>query len=305
MKSILLLLAYLISDTNGQETCDKSRLILNQTHGFIMDGVANINYTQNTHCEWLIQAPKNDFITLKFHQMDTECGYDYVFVYDGNSMSEKLLASYSGKSLPSSPIIAESGFMLIIFFSDTNYVLTGFRAEFFVHSCPNNCSENGKCLENKCQCDQNWTGKTCSVPICPDECGNSTGKGYCQDGKCVCNSGFSGIDCSLDKNNFIGNTWHNLAIDGSTNFPGRTGHSSVYSEKEDVLYIFGGYDLNNISNDLILYNFTSSEWKILGFSNGPEALYGHKMVMIPSQDSFLLYGGQNSTIGNFMRFQKV
>ena len=81
------------------QTCDKSRAILDQEHGFVMDGVANLNYTQNTHCEWLIQGRHDKkFISLIFHHMDTECGYDYVFVYDGNSMNDsKLLGKMSFK----------------------------------------------------------------------------------------------------------------------------------------------------------------------------------------------------------------
>ena len=128
--------------------------------------------------------------------------------------------------MPPSPIIATSGYMLIIFFSDTNYVLTGFSAEYKISKCPNNCSNHGLCnpKTNQCQCDQGWSGLSCLTEICPDNCGESSQKGFCKDGKCVCASGFSGIDCSLDENNFIGNTWHYLAKnDDLQNFHGRTG----------------------------------------------------------------------------------
>ena len=67
-------------------SCDKSRQILSESHGYIENAAAsNINYTQNTHCEWLIDG-NSSYISLTFHHMDTECGYDYVFIYDGSSL---------------------------------------------------------------------------------------------------------------------------------------------------------------------------------------------------------------------------
>jgi hypothetical protein len=40
--------------------------------------------------------------------METECTYDYLFVYDGDSYQNPLLASLSGNTLPQ-PIEAKSG----------------------------------------------------------------------------------------------------------------------------------------------------------------------------------------------------
>lgn len=40
--------------------------------------------------------------------MDTECTYDYLFVYDGDSYQSPLIASLSGNTLPQ-PIEAKSG----------------------------------------------------------------------------------------------------------------------------------------------------------------------------------------------------
>lgn len=64
---------------------------------------------QDSHCEWLIKA-RNDsqFITLTFRSMGTECSYDYVFVYDGDSFKSPLLGSFSGKTEPQK-VIATSG----------------------------------------------------------------------------------------------------------------------------------------------------------------------------------------------------
>lgn len=36
--------------------CDKTRAILSQTSGVITHGPPGTNYSQNTHCEWLIKG---------------------------------------------------------------------------------------------------------------------------------------------------------------------------------------------------------------------------------------------------------
>ena len=46
-----------------EKSCDRSRMILTERHGFISSGPDSSNYTQNTHCEWLIKpswSTKND-----------------------------------------------------------------------------------------------------------------------------------------------------------------------------------------------------------------------------------------------------
>ena len=38
-----------------KKSCDRSRMVLEENHGFISSGPEISNYTQNTHCEWLIK----------------------------------------------------------------------------------------------------------------------------------------------------------------------------------------------------------------------------------------------------------
>lgn len=79
--------------------------------------------------------------------------------------------------------------MLILLYSDTNYVLNGFRAEFSVTDCPNNCSSHGECHNHRCFCENDWGGEDCSHRLCPDDCGRDKGHGNCEIGKCVCRDG--------------------------------------------------------------------------------------------------------------------
>lgn len=48
------------------------------------------------------------FIQLDFSRIETECSFDYVFVYDGDTYNSTKLASVSGDTLPKS-LVAKSG----------------------------------------------------------------------------------------------------------------------------------------------------------------------------------------------------
>ncbi|XP_060517960.1 multiple epidermal growth factor-like domains protein 8 isoform X2 [Cylas formicarius] len=241
--------------------CDRSRRVFTSSWGVISDGPVGSNYTQDSHCEWLIKANESDkFISLSFRSMGTECSYDYVFVYDGDSFSSPLLGSFSGKTEPQQ-VVASSGYMLVLLYSDTNYVLDGFRAEFSITDCPNNCSYQGVCYNHQCICDSNeWGGVDCSRRLCPGNCGRQLGHGHCEQGRCVCRSGYSGHACDLYENEAVGNKWHWLSHSEGGLQP-RAAHSAVYIEMTDSLYVFGGYNLNNIMGSLEVYNFQTSTWR--------------------------------------------
>jgi multipile epidermal growth factor-like domains protein 8 len=83
---------------------------LTEPFGEISHGPNGSNYTQDSHCEWLIKAETRRFITLSFKLLHTECSYDYIFVYDGDSFHSPLLGSFSGKTEPQQ-IVASSGYV--------------------------------------------------------------------------------------------------------------------------------------------------------------------------------------------------
>ena len=60
---------------------------------------------------WEIVGEPNHFISLEIHQVRTECSYDYLFVFDGESYTRNstLLASFSGASEHSVTLLARSG----------------------------------------------------------------------------------------------------------------------------------------------------------------------------------------------------
>ncbi|KAJ8367034.1 hypothetical protein AAFF_G00333710 [Aldrovandia affinis] len=60
-------------------------------------------------------------------------------------------------------------------------------------TCPNDCNNKGRCVDGQCVCDSGFTGADCSGKTCPNDCSN---KGRCVDGQCMCDSGFTGTNCS-------------------------------------------------------------------------------------------------------------
>lgn len=68
--------------------------------------------------------------------------------------------------------------------------------------CLSNCSGHGACMAPSvdgarpaCLCDGGWSGLACDiwVPYCPNEC---SAHGECRGGRCVCSAGFLGDDCA-------------------------------------------------------------------------------------------------------------
>ncbi|XP_061588254.1 tenascin-R isoform X2 [Cololabis saira] len=62
--------------------------------------------------------------------------------------------------------------------------------------CPDDCSNQGVCIEGVCVCDRDFGGDNCSEPRCPSDC---SGRGLCIDGECVCEESFTGEDCMIGR----------------------------------------------------------------------------------------------------------
>lgn len=178
-------------------------------------------------------------------------------MYDGNSYNSRLIGSFSGQTDPED-VTAFSGFMLLLLYSDTNYVLDGFRAQFSITNCLNNCSNHGLCLNHSCLCRGDWFGQDCSVKAC--DCGDDENRGFCSKDRCECRNGFSGQSCSLHKHNPLQSQWHWLT-NSTYSFSKRAAHTAVYHEGSDSVYVFGGYDLNDVLGSLEIFRFNSSIWE--------------------------------------------
>lgn len=73
----------------------RGRLKLNGTRGFITDGPSY--YQTNLQCIWLIDSGSdNATIRIQLRQFNTECNYDFLYVFDGDSVYSPLVAALSG-----------------------------------------------------------------------------------------------------------------------------------------------------------------------------------------------------------------
>lgn len=214
-----------------------------------------------------------------------------------------MLASLSGLNKNPPHFIARSGAMLILLYSDTNYVLDGFVANYTISDCPLNCSERGKCLDHVCRCNSGFTGEACEFERCPKNCSasveDSQKGGKCTENGCACQPNFSGISCSLpsfSEKQYVG--WHLLADSQNSLFHPRAGHSVAYVTFTDRLYAFGGKSFSTVFGDFLVYDFATSKWTSLRSKLMPAARWGHAMVH--HADSIVLFGGElaNGSLSN-------
>ncbi|KAF3692427.1 N-acetylglucosamine-1-phosphodiester alpha-N-acetylglucosaminidase [Channa argus] len=64
------------------------------------------------------------------------------------------------------------------------------------HCQPPDCSGNGECVDERCQCKQGWQGAGCDSLVCqPPACGPH---GVCAASGCVCDAGWRGHNCSQE-----------------------------------------------------------------------------------------------------------
>ncbi|KAM4616107.1 tenascin isoform 2-T2 [Polymixia lowei] len=69
--------------------------------------------------------------------------------------------------------------------------------------CPNDCQDQGRCVDGKCECFEGFDGDDCGIELCLLDCGDY---GHCIEGACLCEEGFLGVDCSQTNclNNCLG-----------------------------------------------------------------------------------------------------
>jgi hypothetical protein len=66
---------------------------LSSDTGFVTDGWGN--YTEDNTCAWLIHTGRTDSVVrLSFREFQTECGWDNLYIYDGDSAFDPLIAVF-------------------------------------------------------------------------------------------------------------------------------------------------------------------------------------------------------------------
>ncbi|XP_050048964.1 attractin-like protein 1 isoform X1 [Dermacentor andersoni] len=270
----------------GCQRCG-GRVRVTEPNGVITNGIGN--YSKDMKCTWLIESGiHNATIRFEFTHFETECGWDHLYVYDGDSMFAPMVAAYSGLLLSKGSstklpeIVTHSGSAFVHFYSDAVYNMSGFNLTYSVNGCSHNCSSHGDCVDGVCQCLQGWTGSDCGTQVCPQDCNN----GSCdkEEKRCICDPFFKGEDCSIAEGAPL------YEAQSATGWVrGRAMHQALVLG--DAMWVLGGESLTELDQQIAKYDFLSRKWHTVKptTTSAPANRYGHSVVTY--RGKLYLFGG--------------
>lgn len=101
-------------------------------------GGSGSNYGNQERKAWIIAPTGATTATLTFTAFSTEAGYDYLYVYAGNSPEGDLLGKFDGNTIPG-PFTSHSGKFYLEFRSDCATTGTGWAASYSCSTAPAAC----------------------------------------------------------------------------------------------------------------------------------------------------------------------
>lgn len=87
------------------------------------------DYSDDERPVWLIQPASAQTITLDFTAFDLETNWDYLYIYDGDTITSPLIGMYTGTSSPGT-VISSGNSLLLEFRSDCNTTAPGWEANY-------------------------------------------------------------------------------------------------------------------------------------------------------------------------------
>ncbi|WAR22177.1 ATRN1-like protein [Mya arenaria] len=275
------------------------RIRLTSTNGVVTDGSGN--YSVDNKCMWLIEPnPPGAPLRLATHQFATECGWDHLYIFNGDSVFSPLIAAYSGLVSQEldvnnsfTELVADSGKAYIYFYSDAAYNMSGFHLKYRFEGLKNSSSFSKVVPEyilfktvTRILSLLWLLTKNVMVSILGYllwEINNDRSWYFYH----VCSAEVRSVDCSIPLSS---ESWiRHSVLDAPA---GRASAASILVGEE--LCVSGGYAFGKEVDFLVGYNITSHEWKRLPESStvNPKFLYGHSMVRY--KDELFVYGGVSS-----------
>lgn len=104
-------------------------VLSNPSNSFYDTGGLIGDYQDDEREFWLFQPPNAMSISIDFTAFDLEIGYDNMFIYDGDSLNDPLIGSYTGTNGPGL-VTSTGGSLLVEFRSDCGTVDSGWEANY-------------------------------------------------------------------------------------------------------------------------------------------------------------------------------
>lgn len=276
---------------------------------------------ETRECLWIISPhsvgsrSSDNYIQLTIQSdpsFNVSCNSNAVYVYDGlpdligNNQQRQLLSVFCSEETRYWTVEAHSGHITVHYRQSVEG--QGFNAVYTVYSCsagtclpPRACTEDGRCV-----CKDGFTGATCALEKCPNNCSQPLEQGACDSyyGRCLCARGFGGKDCSVpiryDKSLVITELFNSEKISDTLDHLRKTlprfGHSLV-GDKRGNLWMFAGYSLHHQAlNDIRQFDTRNSSWMQVTVDSTPEAKmplgrYFHGADIQHSKQNIFVFGG--------------
>ena len=127
------LVRYIYPEANYPEGCSATPKLITGSQGTFDDGSGNTNYVDNADCQYLIQPECGSSMELAFDTWNVDAG-DVVYIYDGSTTSDPLLATFDGAN--STSVVTSSGNSLLVnFVSNSSTNNTGWDASYKTLTC--------------------------------------------------------------------------------------------------------------------------------------------------------------------------
>lgn len=107
----------------------QSQILFTAASDTISDGSEEEPYGNNSNCKWLIQPPGAGLIYIDFQELSIEKDIDFVYVFNGTSLSDPMVASVTGFNVPSE-ILVWGPSALVVFQSDPMLRAGGFTLTY-------------------------------------------------------------------------------------------------------------------------------------------------------------------------------